>query len=113
MNMVARDFTEQELAARLQQAVDGLEVCPLIGFADLLEHSDRRDLVKAALHRRIVAQFERNLVFETEPRDLFPRIRELFLRQCHAMGANASPELTLAITARAFFEKCGIRSIDR
>ena len=37
--------------ARLQQAIDGLEVGRMVGIADLLEHADRGDLVEAALDR--------------------------------------------------------------
>src|SRR6478609_4350403 len=60
----------------------------MVGYADVLEHADRGDLVKAALNKRIVAQFERHLVFKPKPGNLFPCIRELFICQRHAMGAN-------------------------
>ena len=52
--------------ARLQQAVDGLEIRTVIGDPDVLEHADRGDPVEIALDQRIVAQLDRYLVLESE-----------------------------------------------
>ena len=71
-------------SARLQQAVDGLEIRRVIGDPDVLEHADRGDLVEIALDQRIVAQLDRHLVLESEARDLFLRIGELLLGERHA-----------------------------
>src|SRR5450432_1907240 len=76
-------------AARLQQAVDGLEVRTVVGDSDVLEHADRGDLVESSVDQRIVAQLDGYLVIESEARDLFLRIGELLLRKRHADGVDA------------------------
>ena len=83
-----RDRVMKVEPARLQQAVDGLEIGGVIGDADMLEHADRGDLVELALDQRIVAQLDRHPVLEPEPRDLFLRIGELLLGERHADRAE-------------------------
>jgi hypothetical protein len=51
-------------AARFQQAIDRLEIGRMVGDADVLEHADRSNLVKATFEACVVAQFERHLVFK-------------------------------------------------
>src|ERR1700722_9670721 len=66
-----RDRVVEVQAARLQQAIDCLEIGWMVGDADVLEHADRSDLVKAAFEARVVAHFERYLVFELQSGDFF------------------------------------------
>ena len=56
-----------------------MEVFRVIVDADMLEHSDRRDLVERTLQRAMVLEFERDLSLKPQPRDFLGRIDQLLL----------------------------------
>ena len=72
----------------LQQAIDRLEIGWMIVYSDMFEHADGSDLVEAAVDQRVVAQFERDAVLQTEARDFFLGIIVLLLRKRQTMRVH-------------------------
>ena len=75
----------QVKTAHGEEPVHGREILLVVRDADVLEHSDRSNLVECPLYQREVAKLQSYLLLQAKPGDFAAREMELLLRQRNAV----------------------------
>ena len=83
------DSVQQRDAVRLQAPRDSFEKRPIVTDTNMLEHADRDDTIKRAMHGAIVEQLERNTVLQSFGGGARRRFLKLLGRQRDAGHARA------------------------
>jgi hypothetical protein len=71
------------------QLVKLIEECAVVRRSNMLEHTDREDAIETALNGAIVAELERNPIFESYLSNALTSDAQLFGRQCNTENLHS------------------------